>query len=66
MNGKPLPDDTFYRSMTGALQYLTITRPDIAFAIQQVCLHMHAPHDVHLAMLKRIPRYIKGSCSVPL
>jgi hypothetical protein len=60
-DGAPLPDGTFYRSMAGALQYLTITRPDIAFAVQQVCLHIHVPHDVHLAMLKRILRYVKGT-----
>jgi histone deacetylase 1/2 len=60
-DGKPLPDGAFYRSMAGTLQYLTLTRPDIAFAVQQVCLHMHAPRDVHLAMLKRVLRYIKGN-----
>jgi hypothetical protein len=59
--GTLLADGTFYRSMAGALQYLTLTRPDIAFAVQQVCLHMHAPRDVHLAMLKRILRYVKGT-----
>jgi histone deacetylase 1/2 len=60
-DGRPLSDGSFYRSMAGALQYLTLTRPDIAFAVQQVCLHMHAPRDVHLTMLKRILRYIKGT-----
>jgi hypothetical protein len=59
--GTLLADRTFYRSMAGALQYLTLTRPDIAFAVQQVCLHMHAPRDAHLAMLKRILRYVKGT-----
>jgi hypothetical protein len=34
---------TDFRSLAGALQYLTFTRPDIAYAVQQVCLHMHAP-----------------------
>ena len=46
-DGKPLDDVTSYRSLAAALQYLTITRPDIAYAVQQVCLHMHAPRDVH-------------------
>jgi hypothetical protein len=44
-DGKPLPDGSFYRNMAGALQYLTITRPDLAYALQQCCLHMHAPRD---------------------
>jgi hypothetical protein len=47
--------------MASALQYLTLTRPDIAYAVQQVCLHMHAPTEHHAVMLKRILRYIKGT-----
>jgi hypothetical protein len=65
-NGKLLQDPTWYRSMAGALQYLTLTRPDIAYAVQQVCLHMHAPRDTHAAMLKRILRYIKGTTTYGL
>ncbi|XP_042505564.1 uncharacterized mitochondrial protein AtMg00810-like [Macadamia integrifolia] len=30
--GTPLSDGTMYRRVVGALQYLTITRPDIGFA----------------------------------
>jgi hypothetical protein len=36
-DGAPIDDAKDYRSMAGALQYLTITRPDIAFAVQQLC-----------------------------
>jgi hypothetical protein len=39
--GPPVTDPTQYRSLTGALQYLTFTHPDIVYAIQQVFLHMH-------------------------
>jgi hypothetical protein len=39
--GPPVADPTAYRSLAGALQYLTFTRPDIAYAVQQICLHMH-------------------------
>ncbi|GJV03341.1 zinc finger MYM-type protein 1-like protein [Tanacetum coccineum] len=27
-----------------ALQYLTFTRPDISYVVQQICLYMHDPH----------------------
>ena len=63
-DGKLIDDATSYRSIAGALQYLTITRPDIAYAVQQVCLHMHASRDVHQTMLKRILRYVKGTTSL--
>jgi hypothetical protein len=61
-----LSDAPWYRSMAGVLQYLTLTRPDIAYAVQQVCLHMHAPRDAHLTLLKRILRYVKGTTSLSL
>ncbi|XP_019086236.1 PREDICTED: uncharacterized protein LOC109126824 [Camelina sativa] len=59
--GPPVVDPTLYRSLAGALQYLTFTRPDITYAVQQVCLHMHDPREPHLNALKRIIRYIKGT-----
>lgn len=60
-DGKPIADPTLYRSLAGALQYLTFTRPDIAFAVQQVCLFMHDPREAHFLALKRILRYLKGT-----
>jgi hypothetical protein len=57
----PVADATSYRSLTGMLQYLTFSRPDIAYAVQQVCLHMHTPRKPHLTALKRILRYLRGS-----
>jgi hypothetical protein len=62
-DGVPLQDQTFYRSIAGALQYLTITRPELAYAVQQACLHMHAPRDVHWNIIKRILRYVRGTPS---
>jgi hypothetical protein len=38
--GKLLSDATTCQSLVSALQYLTITRPDIPYVVQQVCLHM--------------------------
>ena len=50
--GDPVADPTAYRSLAGALQFLTFTRPDLTYAVQQVCLHMHDPRESHLAALK--------------
>ncbi|XP_021310406.1 uncharacterized protein LOC110433094 [Sorghum bicolor] len=62
----PVSDVTDFRSLVGALQYLTFTRPDIAYAVQQVCLHMHDPREPHLAALKRILRYVRGTLHLGL
>jgi hypothetical protein len=44
-DGKPLgsQDATRYRSVVGALQYLTLTRPDLSFAMNRVCQFLHSP-----------------------
>jgi hypothetical protein len=59
--GKPCSDPTLYRSLAGALQYLTLTRPDLSYAVQQVCLFMHDPRDSHFQLIKRILRYVRGT-----
>ena len=61
-----MSDATDFRSLAGALQYLTFTRLDIAYAVQQVCLHMHDPREPHLAALKRILRYVRGTLRLGL
>ncbi|GKD74837.1 ribonuclease H-like domain-containing protein [Tanacetum coccineum] len=35
-DGDPIFDLTLYRSLAGSLQYLTLTRPDISYAVQQL------------------------------
>ena len=52
---------TAYWSLAGALQYLTFTRPDITYAVQQLCLHMHDPREPHLTTPKRLLRYLRGT-----
>jgi hypothetical protein len=59
-------DATKYRSIVGALQYLTLTRPDLVFAVNKVCQFLHAPTDEHWADVKRILRYVKGCTKVGL
>ncbi|KAJ9550796.1 hypothetical protein OSB04_014841 [Centaurea solstitialis] len=60
-DGMPLPDGSEYRSIVGALQYCTLTRPDIAFSVNKVCQFMHAPSDYHWQLVKRILRYLAGT-----
>jgi hypothetical protein len=48
-DGSPVADTKMYRNIAGALQYLTITCPDLAFAVQQACLYMHDPWQQHSA-----------------
>lgn len=55
-----------YRSIVGALQYLTMTRPDLQYAVQQACLHMQNPSTTHQALVKRILRYVRGTCTLGL
>ncbi|KAK4351562.1 hypothetical protein RND71_030875 [Anisodus tanguticus] len=57
----PYKDLTHYCSLAGSLQYLTFTRSDITYVVQQVCLFMHDPRVEHMNALKRIIRYIQGT-----
>ncbi|GJU29707.1 ribonuclease H-like domain-containing protein [Tanacetum coccineum] len=66
VGGDPVSDPTLYWSLAGSLQYLTFTRPDISYAVQQVCLHMHDPREPRLSALKRILRYVQGTLNYGL
>jgi hypothetical protein len=65
-DGKPVSDPSEYRSLAGASQYLTLTRPDLSYAIQQICLFMDDPRESHLQFLKRILRYVKATSHLGL
>ncbi|GJU22261.1 ribonuclease H-like domain-containing protein [Tanacetum coccineum] len=56
-DGDLVSDPTLFRSLAGALQYLTFTRPDISYVVQQIWFYMHDPRDPHFTALKRILRY---------
>lgn len=52
-----------YRSLVGALQYITLTRPEIAYSVNKVCQFLSAPLDTHWSAVKRILRYLSGTIS---
>jgi hypothetical protein len=59
-------DSTQYRIIVEALQYLTLTRPDIAFAVNKLCQFLHAATDEHWTAVKRILQYLKGCTKLGL
>jgi len=50
-----------YLSIVGALQYLTITRPELSFSVNRVFQFMHNPQEHHRRVVKRILCYIVGT-----
>ena len=59
--GKRLSDPEVYRRLIGKLIYLTITRPDISFAVQVLSHFIHEPVEEHLAVAKHVLRYLKSN-----
>ena len=49
------------KSIVGALQYVTITRPELAYSVNKVCQYMQTPSESHWKVVKRILRYLKGT-----
>ncbi|XP_019084244.1 PREDICTED: uncharacterized protein LOC109125908 [Camelina sativa] len=61
--GKPHSNPTEYRTLVGSLQYLSFTRPDIAYAINRLSHFMHAPTSDHWQAAKRVLHYLTSTSS---
>ena len=56
-----MSNPSLYRRLVGNLVYLTVTRPNISYAIHQVSQYLSAPRLTHYATILHILRYLKGT-----
>ena len=56
-----MSNPSLYKPMVGSLTYLTVTRPDISYAVHQVSQYLSSPQSTHYAAVLRILRYLKGT-----
>jgi hypothetical protein len=54
-------DPERYRRLIGRMLYLTTTRPDITYVVQQLSQQMHKPREGHYNAALRIIHYLKGN-----
>lgn len=60
-DGKLMEDPCLYRKAIGSLQYLTSTRPDIAYSINKLSQFLANPTETHFQGVKRIFQYLQGT-----
>lgn len=62
-SGSPLSDPREYRQVVGSLQYFSLTRPDISYAVNRLSQFMHRPTTCHWLAVKRLLCYLSGTLS---
>ncbi|XP_020549143.1 uncharacterized protein LOC110011896 [Sesamum indicum] len=65
-DGPLLLDSGPYRRLVGRLLYLSFTRPDISFVVQQLSQFLQAPRTSHWSAALHVLRYLKGIPSTGL
>ena len=59
--GSTFEDPTKYIQLVGSLNFLTTTRPNIAFVVGILSRFMHQPCEGHWNASKRVLKYLKGT-----
>ena len=57
--GTDLDDLSRYRRLVGRLIYLTITCPELSYAVHILSQFMHHPKEAHMDEVRRVLRYLK-------
>ena len=60
-NGSPLANISSYRRFIGRLIYLTTTRPDISYAVNQLSQFLSSPTTIQQRAALRVLKYVKGT-----
>lgn len=60
-DGEALPNPTVYMELVGKILYLTITRPNITYAVHKLSQFLSNPSGVHLTAAQRVIRYLKSN-----
>ena len=60
-DGVPIENAQLYKSTVGALQYVTVTRPKLAYSVNKVCQFMQRPTHRHWKAVKCILRYLRAT-----
>lgn len=66
VDGHDLYDFSEYQWLVKSLQYLTLTRLDIAFVVNKLCQSVALPTDLHMLSIKRLLKYVIGSLQFSL
>ena len=56
--GQEFENPTLYRSLVGDLQYLVLTRPDIAYSVHKLSQYLSSPTIQHWLACKKVLRYL--------
>ncbi|XP_016207268.1 uncharacterized protein LOC107647729 [Arachis ipaensis] len=65
-DGELFENPSLYHSIADSLQYLTMTKHELAYLVNKVCHFMQQSQKSHWKSVKRILRYLQGSLTLGL